>query len=87
MRISRTCSNKYSFLSQINPLLKIAICMILIGFVFCLQKVWSLGLLVSWLLILLFSQVKVKFTIVMKLTIFLGIFVALSTWFLQGKRI
>ncbi|CDN14697.1 hypothetical protein RintRC_4240 [Richelia intracellularis] len=61
--------------------------MILIGFVFCLQKVWSLGLLVSWLLILLFSQVKVKFTIVMKLTIFLGIFVALSTWFLQGKRI
>ena len=82
MRISRKRSNKYSFMSQINPLLKIAICMILIGFVFCLQKVWSLGLLVSWLLILLFSQVKVKFTIVMKLTIFLGLFVALSTWLL-----
>ncbi|MDJ0617784.1 MAG: energy-coupling factor transporter transmembrane component T [Calothrix sp. MO_192.B10] len=82
MRISKHNHQKHSFLSQINPLLKIVICIFLISFAFLLQKILSLGLLVGLLLILLFSQVNLKFTRILKVTILLGLFLILSTWLL-----
>ncbi|MDJ0800992.1 MAG: energy-coupling factor transporter transmembrane component T [Calothrix sp. MO_167.B12] len=82
MRISKNNHQRHSFLSQINPLLKIFICIVLISFAFLLQNILSLGVLVGLLLILLFSQVTLKFTTILKVTILLGLFVILSTWLL-----
>lgn len=73
---------KRSFLSQVNPLVKIVTCIILICFAFLLQNIYSVGLLVGILLILLFSQVTIQPVTLLRVSLVITFFVALSTWLL-----
>lgn len=90
-RFSRQKSNqqkpfeqKSTFLSQINPLVKIITCILLICFVFLLQtqNIYSVGLLVGILLVLMFSQVTIKPVTFLRVSLAIAVFVALSTWLL-----
>ena len=73
---------KRTFLSQVNPLVKIVTCVLLICFAFLLQNIYSVGLLIGILLILLFSQITIQFATIMRVSLAIAFFVALSTWLL-----
>lgn len=73
---------KYTFFSQVNPLVKIVTCILLIGFAFLLQNIYSVGLLVAILLVLLFSQVTIQPATIIRVSLVIAFFVGLSTWLL-----
>ena len=73
---------KYTFISQVNPLVKIITCAVLIGFAFLLQNIYSVGLLVGILLILLFTQVTIRTATLIRVSLVITLFVGLSTWLL-----
>ena len=73
---------RHTFLSQVNPLVKIVTCVLLIGFAFLLQNIYSVGLLVGILLILLFSQATIELVTLLRISLVMTFFVLLSTWLL-----
>ena len=83
-RFNKQKSNKQkpSFLTQVNPLVKIVTCILLISFAFLLQNIYSVGVLVAILLILLFSQVTIQPATIIRVSLAIAFLVALSTWLL-----
>ncbi|MGK7876799.1 MAG: energy-coupling factor transporter transmembrane protein EcfT [Xenococcaceae cyanobacterium] len=79
---SKVSRQKHSLLTQINPVLKIIICIFLIAFILFLNKIWAVGLLVGILLVLLLSQVRIKLRVLLHGAIAVALFAAFSTWLL-----
>ncbi|UBF27929.1 energy-coupling factor transporter transmembrane protein EcfT [Kovacikia minuta CCNUW1] len=69
-----------SFLGQINPLFKIALCFVLISLGLILHRVEAIALLTGILLILLLTSVKLNLKVLGYVVISLALFIAFSTW-------
>ncbi|HEY9621979.1 MAG TPA: energy-coupling factor transporter transmembrane component T [Crinalium sp.] len=80
MSISKSAQPSRGFLSRINPLLKIVICLIVISFALFLHDVWALGVLVSVLGLLAWRSLPFNFKMVGYGAIALLVFIAFSTW-------
>ncbi|GAC1470314.1 MAG: energy-coupling factor transporter transmembrane component T [Chamaesiphon sp.] len=68
------------FLSQINPLLKIILCIIIISFALILQRLWAIAGLVGILMFLLLACVQINLKILGRVALALLMFMAISTW-------
>lgn len=68
------------FLRQINPLLKIILCIILISVALVLHHIWAMGVLVGVLLVLLLVSVRINLKILGAVAIALVVFMVVSTW-------
>ncbi|MEE3715711.1 energy-coupling factor transporter transmembrane component T [Tumidithrix elongata RA019] len=68
------------FLRQINPLLKIALCLILTSIALVLQQIGAMGLLVGVLLFFLLASNRVHFKIFAYTVLCLVVFVGISAW-------
>lgn len=78
--VHQTAKPERGFLRQINPLLKIILCIILISVALVLHRIWAIGVLVGVLLVLLLVSVRINLRILGFVTISLVVFVAVSTW-------
>lgn len=67
------------FLSQINPLLKIVLCLTIISVALLLHDIWAIALLVAPLLVLLPLSVRINLKIVGYVVLSLLAFMAIST--------
>ena len=68
------------FLRQINPLLKIILCIILLSVALVLHRIWAIGVLVGVLLVLLLACVRINLKVFGSVAIALLAFMAISTW-------
>ncbi len=80
MSISKSAKPKRRFLCQINPLLKIILCIILISVALVLHQIWALSVLVGVLLVLLLVSVRINLKILGFVAIALVAFIMVSTW-------
>ncbi len=71
---------KRDFLTQINPLLKIIVCIASVALAIVLHDIKAISVLAITLLVLLFICVRIKLRIFASLAIALVVFVAVSTW-------
>ncbi len=67
------------FLRQVNPLLKIILCIILLSVALVLHRIWAIGVLVGVLLMLLLVCVRINVKIVGFVAIALVMFMVIST--------
>lgn len=73
--------SKSRFLTQINPLLKIVVCLIILSVALLLHKIATFAVLVVPLLILLLISVRIEVKIFGSVAIALLLFMSISTWF------
>ncbi len=75
----KSAKRERCFLHQVNPLLKIILCIILLSIALVLHQIWAIGVLVGVLLILLLACVRINFKILGYVTLSLVVFMAIST--------
>ncbi len=68
------------FLSQINPLLKIVVCLTIISVALLLHDIWAIAVLVLPLLVLLPISVRINLKIFLSVALSLVAFMAISAW-------
>lgn len=72
---------RHSFLSLINPLLKMGLCLALISLAFFLEHLSAMAVLVGGLLLLL-SQIRVRLSVLLYSLLMLTLFTLSSAWLL-----
>ena len=80
MSISKLSKPKHRFLSQINPLLKIVLCLTIISIALLLHDIWAIAVLVLPLLVLLPISVQINLKILVYVALSLVVFMAVSAW-------
>lgn len=73
-----------SRLITVNPLLKIAVCILLTTFALLLQNPWAIGLLVGVTLLVLITQVRLSISVLLRGAIALAVFAGFSLWLVDG---
>jgi len=82
MQISKRLQPKYSWLTPINPFLKIGLCVVIIGLALVLTKMVAMLVLVGGLLLLL-TQIRVRPAVLLYALVSLTIFILFSFWLLE----
>lgn len=80
MLTSKSREPNHRFLSQINPLLKIVLCLSIISVALLLHDIWAIAVLVLPLLVLLPISVHINLKILVYVALTLVTFMAISTW-------
>jgi len=82
MQTSKGLQPRYSWLTPINPFLKMGLCVVIIGLALVLKQIVAMLVLVSGLLLLL-TQIKVRPAVLLYALVSLTIFTLFSAWFLE----